>query len=66
MLCFDHGNDRPDSCKIGEGDPVVCDGELQGLFSWNYKESTCDYNSRLGVYVKICIFTDWIRENIAT
>ena len=54
MICFE----TQDIC-IGQGVPVECNGELQGVFSWDYPDS------RIGVYAKICIFTDWIERTMA-
>ena len=65
MLCFGYGNKRSESCKIGEGDPVVCDGELQGLFSWDNTEWVCGDSNGPGVYARVCIFTQWIQDSTA-
>ena len=65
MLCFGDADERQ-SCGTSQGDPVVCDGELQGLFSWDNTEWTCSDRNGPGVYAKVCMLTDWIVESIAS
>ena len=57
MVCFGNQN----SSKIGHGAPVECNGELFGLFSWDFFPET-----NVGVFVNICIFIDWIEETMAS
>ena len=61
MTCFR----KSDSCGILKGAPVACDAiidrKLQGIFSW---ENTGPCSSGLGVFSKVCLFTDWIEETM--
>ena len=66
MLCLGYGDERTESCKISEGDPVLCDGVLQGFFSWDNTEWACGDKNGPGVYAKVCIFNNWIEETIAS
>ena len=61
MTCFRNQH----SCEILQGAPVDCDGELQGIFSWDFR-SQCGFNNEgLGVFAKICVFNDWIQDTMA-
>ena len=55
MICFE----TPDTC-IGQGVPVECNGELQGIFSWDYPDKS------IGVFTKICLFNDWLERTMAS
>ena len=55
MFCVEN----QDSC-IGQGYPVECNGELQGIMSWDYPDNT------VNVFAKICLFNDWIESTMAS
>ena len=55
-----------DSFEIYQGAPVDCNGQLQGILSWKYRSECGSNNELLGVFAKICIFTDWIKETMAS
>ena len=57
MTCFGKQN----LCKIGQGAPAECNGELHGMFSWDHNPET-----NVGVFAKICIFNDWIESTMAS
>ena len=59
MACF--GNH--DSCEIPHGAPVNCDGELQGIFSWDNRMLCGDEG--LGVFANVCQFNHWITDTMA-
>ncbi|XP_061493741.1 anionic trypsin-like, partial [Rhineura floridana] len=62
MLCAGQLGSSQDTCKGDVGSPLVCEGALQGLLSWN---NSCHEENRLGLYTKVCIFGDWIDYTIA-
>ena len=60
---------KPESCKIVMGAPIVCDGILQGIFSYEFTTTTtCDQRKEngLGVVSKICIARNWLLEIMST
>ena len=61
MTCFR----KSDSYGILKGALVACDAlidrKLQGIFSW---ESTSPCSRGLGVFSKVRLFTDWIKETL--
>ena len=62
MACFQNEN----LCEVGKGAPVVCDGTLQGVFSWDNRTLCGLHDEGLGVFAKVCLFTAWITETMAS
>ncbi|XP_077114251.1 trypsin-like [Ranitomeya variabilis] len=63
MICGGLMEDVFDSCLDVTGGPMVCDGELQGIVSWN---NGCPLTGHLGVYTKVCNHLSWIQETISS
>uniref|UniRef100_A0A8C5WDU5 Peptidase S1 domain-containing protein n=1 Tax=Leptobrachium leishanense TaxID=445787 RepID=A0A8C5WDU5_9ANUR len=64
MICVGFIEGGKDSCQGDSGDPVVCNGELQGagVVSWGYG---CALRNYPGVYVKVCNYNSWISSTVA-
>ena len=62
MFCLGNKN----SCDIPRGAPADCNGELQGIFSWDHRWNCGLNNEGLGVFAKICNFNNWIQNTMAT
>jgi len=71
QTCFGYLDRKQASCEFDDGGPAVCDGVLQGIFSWDNRHITdifgndiykCDRRI-VGVFTRICYFIDWIQAN---
>ena len=72
QICFGYLDGKQDSCEFDDGGPAVCDGELQGIFSWDNRPRTdifgysvlkCDENGVVGIFTSLCYFIDWSQTN---
>ncbi|XP_046896443.1 trypsin-like [Hypomesus transpacificus] len=61
MMCVGFMDGGRDVCNGDSGSPLVCQGELHGLVSWG---RGCAEAGSPGVYVKVCEFVHWIRDNM--
>ena len=55
-------------CNIVMGAPIVCEGELQGIFSWELTTTTsCGQRKEndLGVASKLYIFENWFQSSMS-
>ncbi|XP_051813409.1 trypsin-3-like [Acanthochromis polyacanthus] len=59
MFCAESIEEDPNFCMRDFDTPLVCNGQLQGLWSWG---QDCVWGNTPGVYTKVCKFTSWIRE----
>ncbi|XP_051007564.1 anionic trypsin-2-like [Acomys russatus] len=62
MICVGFLEGGKDFCQGDSGGPVVCNGELQGIVSWDYG---CAQKDNPGVYTKVCNYVSWIQDTIA-
>ena len=68
--CFGYLDRKQAFCKFDDGGPAVCDGVLQGIFSWENRHITditgndvykCDERV-VGVFTRICHLKYWIQK----
>uniref|UniRef100_A0A8C9ILV9 Peptidase S1 domain-containing protein n=1 Tax=Piliocolobus tephrosceles TaxID=591936 RepID=A0A8C9ILV9_9PRIM len=52
----------PSSPQLDDGGPVACNGELQGVVSW---DDGCAQKSKPGDYTKVYNYENWIKDTIA-
>uniref|UniRef100_A0ACB8F856 Uncharacterized protein n=1 Tax=Sphaerodactylus townsendi TaxID=933632 RepID=A0ACB8F856_9SAUR len=62
MTCAEPLASSQDSCKGDVGSPLACQGDLQGLLSWN---RSCSEEYQLGLYTRVCAFHAWIEYTMA-
>ncbi|KAG6926122.1 trypsin-like [Chelydra serpentina] len=62
MICAGVVHGGTDSCQGDPGSPLVCQRELQGIASWGFEG--CSRPNRTGVFVKVCNYIDWLRDNM--
>ncbi|XP_073512101.1 trypsin-3-like [Phyllobates terribilis] len=61
MFCAGYLEGGKDSCQGDSGGPLICNGELYGVVSWG---QGCALTGYPGVYTKVCIYFDWIKNVI--
>ncbi|XP_053124052.1 trypsin-like [Hemicordylus capensis] len=64
MLCASSNRIGHSSCSGDSGGPLVCNGLLEGIVSWGYRE--CGVKDYPSVYTKVCKYISWIRRIISS
>lgn len=62
MVCAGFLERGKDSWQGVSGGPVVCNGELQGIVSWDHG---CVLQDNPCGYIKVYNYVDWIQDAIA-
>uniref|UniRef100_A0A2K6P002 Peptidase S1 domain-containing protein n=1 Tax=Rhinopithecus roxellana TaxID=61622 RepID=A0A2K6P002_RHIRO len=62
MFCMGFLEGGKDSCRLDDGGPVACNGELQGVVSW---DDGCAQKNKPGDYTKVYNYENWIKDTIA-
>ncbi|KAM3830127.1 vaa serine proteinase homolog 1 isoform 2-T2 [Vipera latastei] len=52
-----------DSCKVDNGGPLICNGQIQGIVSWG--GYPCAQPDKPALYTNVFDYTDWIQSIIA-
>ncbi|XP_005412805.1 PREDICTED: kallikrein-4-like [Chinchilla lanigera] len=63
MFCAG-GEGEKHACLSDSGGPVICNGHLKGLVSWDIR--SCGKRGVPGIYTNLCKFKRWIRKIIRT
>ncbi|XP_012588982.1 PREDICTED: prostate-specific antigen-like [Condylura cristata] len=62
MLCAGQEEPRSAACVSDLGGPLICDGELHGIASWD--PAMCDGRNAPGIYTKVIDYVPWIQQTI--
>uniref|UniRef100_A0A3Q1GN32 Serine protease 1 n=1 Tax=Acanthochromis polyacanthus TaxID=80966 RepID=A0A3Q1GN32_9TELE len=63
MFCAESIEEDPNFCMRDFDTPLVCNGQLQGLWSWG---QDCVWGNTPGVYTKVCNYNSWISSTMAS